>query len=207
MTVMLAIPTRGTLNPRCYDAQRAAATSLDTEPVLQVGHLSVGANRGAIVHRFLRSSHDTLLMIDDDVRPPDDLNGLIDALDSYPIVAAAYPVFQPEHWPIPVVAAWRRNDEGALAPIIEDGGVHQADAVGTGCIAIRRHVLDQIPDGFKETVDVDGRIVSDDINFCRAASDRGHRIAVNLDVRCDHITTVSLGAVLQGALHLHLTPA
>lgn len=198
---MVAIPTRGELNPRCYDAARVSAASLRTTPVLKVGHLSVGANRTLIVQDFLVGDDEALVMIDDDVRPPADLSPLVEALGQFDVVAAAYPVFKPELWPLPVIAAWHENGLGQLGPI-EGRGLVEADIVGTGCVAIRRCVLEDLPRAFQETIDADGNLVSDDVNFCRAARNYGYRVGVHMDVRCDHITTVSLGAVLQGALQL-----
>lgn len=205
MKTYVAVPTRGTLSPRVADAITKAAKGLRTTPVWQVGHLSVGANREAIIHQFMQTECDALVMIDDDVLPPADLTPIVADLADYDVVAAAYPIFQPQHWPLPVTAAFYENDEGQRGPIQETSGTHRVDAVGTGCVAIRRQVFDALPiPAFYETT-VNGHVVSDDINFCSEATNAGFHIAVNLDVRCDHITTVSLGAVLQGALQL--TPA
>lgn len=202
MNVYVAVPTRGTMSPRVADAITKAAKGLRTTPVWQVGHLSVGANREAIVHAFMETEADALVMIDDDVLPPADLTPLTYDLYDYDIVAAAYPIFQPRNWPLPVTAAFYINSEGQYGPTQHTTGTRQVDAVGTGCIAIRREVFDQLPvPAFYETT-FNGQVVSDDINFCREATDASLRIAVNLDVRCDHITTVSLGAIWQGAHQL-----
>jgi GT2 family glycosyltransferase len=200
LTVFLGVPTRGLVDVQIAEGIARLAADLDTTPFYERGHVSAGMTRNLIVNKFLASGADVLVMVDDDVYPAANAATIIDRLEEgFDIVGAAYPIFKPElGWPIPVPAAFR-VDGGDYEILPATGGIVECDAIGTGCVAIRRDVLEAMEVPFAETMTDDGAgIVSDDFVFCRCARDAGWRIGVDFDVRCDHLVRVSLGAVLAG---------
>ncbi len=195
----VAVPTRGLINPAVMSEISQFAIKLGTAPVYMEGHLSAGMTRNKIVHHFLQTGDDVLVMVDDDVVPSRHAPRLLDHIaDGWDIVAAANPIFQPKTWPLPYIAAYREVESGYELIPEEVDGLVECDAVGTGCIAIHRRVLEALPAPFRELIDETGEIVSDDMVFCKQASAAGFKIAVDYGARCDHHCRVSLGAVMQG---------
>lgn len=198
MTVMLAVPTRGMCSPTVMEKIWQLGDQLDTEVTLEVGHLGVAVNRRRICQRFLETDHDVLVMVDDDVAPPSHAAELIDGLDEYDIVAAAVPMFNPAVHPRPVFMASRFSEDGRLVPVTPIDGLVECDSVGTACIAIRRHVIEELHWSFREQLNEGGGITSDDTSFCETARDHGYTIACDFGVVCEHITTVPIGALMRG---------
>lgn len=200
-SAFVAVPTRGQVDTQVAAAVAQLAIRLGTTPHYERGHVSAGMTRNLIVNRFLASGMDALVMVDDDVVAAPLAHTIVDRLfEGWDVVAAAYPIFKPElGWPIPVPAAFI-VDRGDYQIVPPSTGVVECDAVGTGCVAIRRDVLEHLmPVPFAETMNDDGTdIISDDFVFSARAREAGCRIAIDFDVRCDHLVRVSLGAILIG---------
>lgn len=205
MSVYFAIPTRGDLNWQiagfirelAEELQRATGQLPKVEPHFHVGHLSVAAVRNRICEDFLASGCETLLMLDDDVTPAGNTVSILDGLAIYDVVAAAVPVWR-EQDAAPSFAAFGANQQ----PIVPDPSVLGPTAVafvGTGCIAIRRRVIEllsEVNEGSVFRVEVrNGREVSEDVIFCEQARDCAFAVACDFRVRCDHTMKVSLRRV------------
>jgi GT2 family glycosyltransferase len=199
--VLIGVPTRGQLDAGIFGALSTLAAFFGCDLIYERGHLSAGMTRNRIVQNFLdRDDVDTLLFVDDDVAPSKDIPEMIAELDNgWDVVASAVPIFKPEVWPLPVIAAFRRNGDGyALARPTLAPTVIECDAVGTGCFAIKREVLEALPRPFSEEMSEEGMIISDDVVFCRKVKEAGFRLGCDFRARSDHITRVSLGAILNG---------
>jgi hypothetical protein len=134
-------------------------------------------------------------MVDDDVCPTQGATGLLNALQDYFIVGAACPIFRPDMFPIPIWNAFNAADGGwkLVRPPAEDAVV-EVDAVGFGCVAIRREVLEELPQPTFRDVAVGGAGWGEDFLFCQDAREAGFTVACDYAVRPDHLTRVSLGA-------------
>lgn len=78
-------------------------------------------------------------------------------------------------------------------------GVHQGDTceqrdlVGTGCILIRRNVLEAVRPAFMRDWDADGlSFVTSDFTFCRRARAQGFKVWVHFGYPCRHFSEIEL---------------
>lgn len=158
-------------------------------------------NRNHAVLDFLERGEDFLLFIDSD-NPP-----LVNPLDlvelDLPIVGCPTPMFQctPQHilerirpirWNVfdydASIEKWSSRS-GAKG----DTDLEEVDAVGSGCILIRRDVLEAVPAPFMRRWDEKGRVVAgSDLDFCRRAKEAGFSTWVNWRYMCEHYNTVRL---------------
>jgi len=78
-------------------------------------------------------------------------------------------------------------------------GLQQVDAVGSGCIIIKRKVFEAIPDApFERKWNKDGTQESGaDFNFCEKARSRGFEIWTHFDYPCSHFKELDLLEVLK----------
>lgn len=148
----------------------------------------IASCRNKAVAEFLGGPYSHLWFIDDDVGVQPDALELLLGADA-PIVAGCYPSVKRfsdcSTWAYLTVkdgAGWRRK--------WFDGTVEVTGA-GTGCMLIRREVLEAL--GFpwfvwRQTLNATGGIdrVSDDIDFCERAGQLGFKIMAHGNVRCSH---------------------
>lgn len=72
----------------------------------------------------------------------------------------------------------------------------QRDIVGTGCILIRRNVLDAVRPPFVCDWDADGlRVASSDWTFCRRARAQGFEVWAHYGYPCEHFTKIGLSEI------------
>jgi GT2 family glycosyltransferase len=175
--------------------------------------------RNAIVMEALKGGFSHLFFVDDDNPvPPDTLEKLLE--DDKDIVSAPILGRNPDKDGIhPLCCFYSREVEADGKPLRlyenitkfkEDGPLHKVDAVGTGCLLIKRKVLEDLikvhKDGifefgdikFKEKIWVDGkeydrRTMSEDAEFSERAVDAGFEIWVDDRVRPFHLT--GMGAI------------
>lgn len=150
--------------------------------------------RNVIVNDFLRTDYTHLLMIDDDIVPPiDTLERLL--FHDKNIVAAACPLIGPNEDGELIVTmnAYNLNADKEYV-ITESTGLQKVDAVGTGCIMIKRKVLEdmKIPP-FATIYDADGiKYKGEDLNFCYQAKLNSVDTYVDFKLRCKHIKSCNL---------------
>ena len=202
----LAVPTRGSVNANhVFRMMELLRLHPDLPlPGYTPGHLSVANGRNTIVQHFLtKTTADVLVMVDDDVVPPVRLLELADS--DYDITGIPY-LYWHQDLNIPVPAVFKINDKGNLRPLDKPfgrTGIVECDAMGTGVIAIKRHVFEH-PDmkaPFAIHYDDNGVMVStDDIAFCNRARVAGFKQAVNFDLGMgDHFPSpVSLNRLFAG---------
>jgi len=202
MTPLLAVPTRGAVRWETItrlEEIRDGAPGMP--PILyQPGNLSVAMTRNRIVSRFLATSCDVLVMVDDDVVPPPHLLDVVADPDGacYAMVTIPHPMPHPLAPGRVVLTAYETAGEG-LAFLDLERGWNDVDAAATGCCAVRRDALERLgPNPFRIGNDPDAPVTSDDFLFCADLRAAGLRIGSWHDGwHSDHVTTVSLAPIME----------
>ncbi len=157
------------------------------------------SNRNHIVADFLKTDMDYLAMFDCDTYP---LLNPFNMLDSNKdVIGGAYFGWGKNGLRFHV---YQKNKEKSLAkiqylqyPPAKRGGLQKVDAVGAGCMLIKRRVLEKIKKPFAYIYEPHiGRLkMSDDIAFCYRCQKAGFEVWVNWDHIASHFKTVDLLAV------------
>jgi hypothetical protein len=150
------------------------------------------SNRNRIVKRFLATSFDYLLMIDADTVP---LFNPLELVDFGCDVIAAPERLIDNHrliW-----SAWRKSGDDLIEIEIEEesDAAVRVDAVGSGCIAIKRDLLmrHEMENPFAVEVDENGILKTGaDINFCRRAKKEDFEVWTTTKLICEHFKEVPL---------------
>ena len=167
-------------------------------------------NRNTIVRDFLAGDWDILFMFDDDVLPM--VNPFSMLRHDKDVCGGVYPgrstkgynfhVFMLDKKQYPERAFWN------FVPPEKREGLQKIDAVATGCVAVKRHVLEKmIKKGmapFEELFDKEGTMLtSDDMAFCLKCMKMKIDVYADWNVMCDHFKETSLlqviGFILEAA--------
>ena len=150
----------------------------------------IGAHRNVVVKAFLQSDCDYLMMIDSDNPPPPTVLDLM-ALDKDVISC-----------PTPINMNWMRGVNNYFWNVFDMNGqptknkgegLEKVEKVGTGCILIKRHVLEKIENPFTTVRgEDDNRTVGTDIAFCKKCKKEGIDIHVHWDYICSHFKEMDL---------------
>lgn len=152
----------------------------------------ISNNRNTIVSKFFATDCDFLMMIDSDIIPPMNILQLTD-FDKDIITPLMFVHQKGKLLPLFL----KRNKDGIydVDDYLNKTGLQQVDATGTGCIIIKRKVLEnpELKYPFRNEYDADGiKTRGLDINFCQRAGKVGFKSWVHLDYVADHHTTYSL---------------
>jgi hypothetical protein len=165
-----------------------------------------------LCHDFLKSGEDAIWFVDSDTLPSANSFELL-KVDA-DIVAGVYPIYRRERKDM-IPLDWsfyrRTGDHQYHYKVLEDyeGKVTTADAAGTGCMIIRRNVIehfakdvprdrDGIPAIFQWPRECTGRdITSDDFDFCDRTKEAGFTLKVHTGVRWGHLKTKDLADTYQ----------
>jgi len=153
----------------------------------------ISSNRNKIVKRFLETDCDYLLMIDDDVVPLFNPCELVfvnrDIVGAPALVRSSGQIF---NW-----TAYIPHSDGVgysaidLDSIDDFLDILEVAIVGTGCILIKRKVLENIKAPFHSEFDEDGiQTYGTDFAFCRRATKAGFKIYTTVHKRCEHFKEV-----------------
>ena len=151
------------------------------------------------------TSADYLLLLEQDHRFP---RNLLERVANYtePVVGALYYTRHEPHWPVALVPKpewfalerawqgdWQDVELTPLWPSLEEeyrrGGLNRVCAIGMGCIAIRRDVLEDWPKDrpyFCNWYQF-GRHWTDDVAFCAQALQLGYGVFVDCDLELPHL--------------------
>lgn len=141
-------------------------------------------NRNTIVQKFLATDCDYLMMIDSDIVPPPNILNLVDF--NVDIITPLMFVKQ-KGMLIPLFL--KRDKDGLYdaADYLNLTGLQEVSATGTGCIVIKREVLENIKHPFENRYDEDGiKTLGNDFAFCQMAKEKGYKIWVHLDYVAGH---------------------
>ena len=172
--------------------------------------------RNVLCRHFLESDAQYMWFIDSDTMPDENSFKLFDV--DADIVAGVYPIGRQERGNRVLAVDWGmyqkspEHENGWLALPLEayqKGEVIDVDAVATGCMVIKRKVIEH----FAKTAekDADGTpaiffwpkvctgksICSDDFDFCKRAKAAGFEIKVHTSVRWGHLKFKDLRDVYQ----------
>jgi len=166
-------------------------------------HKPISNNRNIIVQKFLeRPEFDYLMMVDSDIVPPENIMNLADFQKD--IIGGLCFAWQ-QQTIIPLVLEYdpKRNPEKPYHIIEFDGseGLVECDAIGTGCMLIKREVLEhpKMKAPFTNYYDENGiKKEGLDLSFCRRAKELGFKVYCHLDYPCSHWTPFDLRDVYMG---------
>ena len=197
--IHIAIPSRNLVGRDLCGGLAAALWKMQQDCRYEVGvkiwsGFGVDVVRNRIVAHFLNTDAEFLLMIDDDMIPPDDLLGM--TAYECDIVGALYYAWETRIGPF--IAAYSRNGDHYVRPVlgeIENTGLHEMALVGGGCIMLHRRVLETLPaPWFCFETDAAGQniLMPEDFHICREAGRHGLKVFLDTDRICGHIKSVDL---------------
>ena len=150
----------------------------------------IGENRNRIAKEFLKTDYEWLLMMDSDNPCPPNVLELI-KLDK-DVISCPTPINM--NWVNGVNNFyWNVFDDKGF-PRKEDGdGLERVEKVGTGCILIKRKVLEEIPNPFTTVRgEDDKRVIGTDVAFCIRCKNFGFEVYTHWDYRCSHFKEMDL---------------
>lgn len=149
--------------------------------------------RNAMCEEFLDSEADIMWFIDSDVVPPEHVLDLITVHgDKWQLAGAPYPVFMNAGGPDceVVYTVYKGSDGNGLKPCdIPHQGIEFVDGMATGCMLIKREVLEKIERPFFEFhYDPKTRNMTrgEDIDFCLKTIALGYRFCTDYSMVCKH---------------------
>ena len=173
--------------------------------------------RNLIVDTFLASDAQWLIMVDDDQVVPENFWQLMTVSDADVVSGKTYCWVGNKY----TAGRLRLNQYSLIKreevefpecynvwePAEAKGQPYRVPIVGTGCIAIRRHVLEALgPNCFQFSYKKNGSIMGgEDINFSQMCNQSGFVIAVHPGVRFGHVKSLDLAEVAdwEEAHHAH----
>ena len=159
----------------------------------------IPSNRNSIVKKFLKTDNDILYMQDDD-NPP--LQNPFELLQyDKDVIAIPTPANDKKgiHWMV-----YRFGEEYPekiiykVFPQKDRHGLQQVDAISTGCIFVKREVLEKVKRPFEDIFDKYGCLAnSDDMAFADKCKKAGFEQWTHFDYYCSHYKTVDLLRMLK----------
>lgn len=154
----------------------------------------ISNNRNTIVQKFLENDYDILGMLDSDMCP---LKNPIDLLNyDKDVIGAVYPGWGNNGIRFHVYkfgSNYPDKIEFKQYQPEEREGLKKIDAIGTGCIFIKRHVLKKIKKPFEDIFDENGCLITnDDLAFSHKCKQAKVEIWTHWDYVCSHYKTVDL---------------
>lgn len=173
-------------------AKYAAKHDIEVDTCVSADAYSVAVCRNRAVAAFLQDPSAThLFFLDNDVHIQEDALTLLAGMDA-PIAAGCYPSFKTPPRTYSLHKPYITVQKDGVWYLQWWQGPRDVDAAGTGCMLIRRDVLEYL--GYpwfvwREWLEDDGEVhrLSDDIDFCRRATEAGFNIKAHGNVRCGHI--------------------
>ena len=153
----------------------------------------ISSNRNKIVKRFLETDCTHLLMIDDDVVPLHNPCEMVfvdrDVVGSPALVRSAGQIL---NWTAYVPHTAGEGYSAVDLDSIDDMfDVLEVAIVGTGCIMVKRAVLENVKQPFHSEFDEDGvQKYGTDFAFCRRATDAGYKVYTTTHRRCEHFKQI-----------------
>lgn len=194
LKVYIAVLNQGSIRPEL--ANLLIHTTHDPRYQVKItypGDRPIANNRNKIVLKFLEGDWDYLLMLDDDTVPHRSPLDLIDA--DKDIIGYPYPQWNEGdiYW----LAMDQDGDGYKPIPPERRHGLQQVDAIGTGCILIKRKVLEEVRAPFMRKWSEDGIAeLGLDFYFCQKAKDAGFEVWCDWRAPCSHFKTLDLIEVL-----------
>lgn len=158
----------------------------------------ISSNRNKIVKRFLETDCDFLLMIDDDVVPLHNPCELVyvnkDVIGCPALVRTAGQLMV---WTAYIPHAGGVGYSAIDLDSFDDMfDILEVAIVGSGCMLIKREVLENVKAPFHSEFDENGILThGTDFAFCRKARDAGYQVYTTTHRRCEHFKKVGLSDI------------
>jgi len=155
----------------------------------------ISSNRNLITLRFLQTDCDYLLMLDNDVIPMFNPLELVYAdkdIVGFPakVRSSGQLIAWTAYIPHSSGEGYSTLDLNAFDDMLD---LIPCDIVGTGCILIKRKVLEKLKAPFHVEFDENGvEAYGTDFAFCRKAKANGFKVHTTLQRRCEHFKEVGL---------------
>ena len=181
-----------------YNADPSCPLAFTT--YIMVGQRPVEYARNMIVREFLKTDCHWLMMVDEDQVMPENFWELL-RVPTDIVSGKTYCWVGNGYLPGRLrVNQYGLDEKSQCFNVTPPEGVnmpYQVPVVGTGCIAIRRRVLETLGDKvFKFTYTDESKVIAgEDVNFCVAAQRAGYRVSVHPGVRFGHVKEVDLGQI------------
>jgi hypothetical protein len=155
--------------------------------------------RNTIVKKFLATDCTHLLMIDDDIVPPAaTLERLL--FHDKNIVGAVCPIIGPDKNGKLITGynAYKADSNDKLMQHLchNNSSLEEVDAIGTGCIMIKRSVFESMQNTAPFLTKYDKKTgiktMGEDIYFCHLANDMDIEIYADYKLKCKHIKACNL---------------
>jgi FkbM family methyltransferase len=188
--ILIAIPTSQYIEAdtfkSIYDQHLDSLYSIDFVPFISD---QIEQVRNEIAVYFLDNGYDYLFAVDSDiVFAPDTLQRLID--HDVDMVSGIYIQRIPGTHTIEIM---RKNEFGGVTHVpyshIKDQGLVPIDGCGFGCVLIKRKVFESMEYPYfvyKSALD-HAHTVSEDVYFCRKATEKNIKMYADSELLCDHV--------------------
>lgn len=205
----MGVPSTGTRSDfQCYslrEIERLYKGRVElVYPPVCIHRIFHDAARCGVAEEFLNSDCDVLWFLDSDIAPPVDIMDLI--LDNeWDLAGLPYPIFMtpPGHDRQQViVTVYEHDGTGLKAAKVPNAGLKYVDGLATGCLFIRRAVLEQMQRPFFEfKYDPITRELKEgeDLGFCVKVNELGYKFLTDFSKVCAHYKNVNLLEVMNYA--------
>ena len=193
MKICIGIPTRG----RIHALQANALIGIwedrryVKELFFSINSRSVEESRNFVASQFLKSDCDYLLSMDDDVVP---LKNPLDLVKlDLDIIGLPVPVVRGKG----ISYGAYQEKEGKYPDYPKKEGLQEVDAISGGCMLIARRVLENLDKPFSALYNEQGLwALSEDLNFCKRAKEKGFKIFAHFNYPCQHYSDVELSSLI-----------
>lgn len=156
--------------------------------------------RSEMVKDFLATDCDVLWFLDSDIVPPSDiLDYFTNYYEEWDLSGGVYPVFMSggdDKLPRVVFTVYNDNKHGGMNPAaVPRSGTAYVDGIATGCLFIKRHILEKMPAPhfeFKYNPATREMIEGEDLGFCKKVNAMGYKFFVDYSKVCKHYKNVCL---------------
>lgn len=203
--VFVAVPTTGTI----LDVQTYALREMEKKfkgqiefvyPEMCVRRIFHDFARNGMVEEFLKTDCDVLWFLDSDVAPPTTLwTEYLKYYEEWSVAGAPYPVFMGQkglEGPQVVYTVYNGTDGVGLKPSnVPLSGVDYVDGLATGCLFIKRHIFEDMPQPwfeFKYNQQSREMTEGEDLGFVKKVNAMGYRFFVDYSQVCKHYKSVCL---------------
>lgn len=190
--ILAAIPTAKNIEPdtfkSIYDLDVPDGYELDFQYFY--GY-RIDQIRNLIVHHTIMLNYDYLFSVDYDIKLPK--YALTKMLNEDKDIISGVYIQRKHEAKIPEI--YRTNEKGGVSHVnindVQNNGVIEIDGCGFGCALIKTHVLKDIgyPQfKYHDTLDFQYTL-SEDLDFCLKAKQKGFKLYADCSVKCEHIGT------------------
>lgn len=172
------------------------------EPYMVLERYPIADARNDCSEYFMdQTSHEHLVMIDDDMGWPDNWPSMVGHGDIVSGLTWMWCAARPPEKRLQF-NQFKINKDGVsetVRPEFGDMKPYYVDIVGTACMVIHRRVFEKLgPRPFEEITGPDGkRAMGEDMAFCRKARAAGFKVQIRPDVIFNHFKTVGLKEVYE----------